>query len=91
MTKGLSENQAKMLQWLVWLLLVVVAGSNGWLIVDRVEMPDKYVRLERYTEDKKSTGDRYDCDMSRVEEALKLLNKNVHELLTRKEATWTGN
>lgn len=77
MTNGISESTAKWLTYLVYIILTTLAISNGWLIVKQVELPDRFVRLERYSEDKKATLERYLCDIGRIEKALSAINAKL--------------
>lgn len=74
MTNGISEDRQKWLTYLVYLLLLFLTTVSGWLIVDRIGMPKEFVRLERYTEDKKAQSERYSCDMGRIEKSLATIN-----------------
>ena len=74
MTDGLSEPQVKWLTYLVYILLSTLAVSNGWLIIKQSELPDQFVRLERYTSDRIAEADRYQCDMTRIEKALESID-----------------
>ena len=77
MTDGLSESKAKWLTYLVYILLSTLAVSNGWLIIKQSELPDQFVRLERYTADRTTEADRYQCDMTRIEKALETINAKL--------------
>ena len=77
MTDGLSEPQVKWLTYLVYILLSTLAISNGWLIIKQSELPERFVRLERYSADKITGANRYMCDMTRIEKALESINAKL--------------
>jgi len=77
--------QTKWLTYLVYLILTFQTVTLGWLVVKYVELPDKYVRLERYSEDRKSTLDRYTYDMTRMENLLAAIDRKLDKLVSDKK------
>ena len=77
MTKGLSESQVRWVTYLLYIVLVVEGAIIGWHTVQLFELPREFVRLERYTEDKEATAERYSCDMARIERALDSINSKL--------------
>ena len=51
MTNGLSGAETKFVTYLVYVLLTLLTITTGWQAITLNSLPDKYVRLERYTSD----------------------------------------
>jgi len=71
------DEKTKWLTYLVYLILTFQTITMGWLVVKFTEMPDRYVRLERYVEDKKTTMDRYNFDITRIEKMFDAIMKRL--------------
>lgn len=52
MTNGLTSTQTKILTWVIYALIFIQSGVIGWLAIDRQNLPNQFVRLERYKSDK---------------------------------------
>jgi len=79
MTNGLDGKQAKLLTFLIYVLLAVLTFISGWSKIEShqnaqrfQELPNEYVRLERYT-----------CDQDRLYETLKEMNRKLDRLVER--------
>ena len=66
---NLARREVKWLTWLVYLLLTVLAILTGWNTNRINDMPEKYVRLERYL-----------CDVGKIEKTLQSLGTNISKL-----------
>ncbi|MBT7628767.1 MAG: hypothetical protein HN597_03560 [Desulfobacula sp.] len=56
MTKGLTGIQVTVLTWLVYALIMFLTVVTGWQQIKFTELPNEFVRLERYQSDEnKST------------------------------------
>ena len=73
MTKNLNESRVKWLTYLVYILLSILTLVTGWHTVALSNLPDKYVRLERYQ-----------SDASRIENNLKTINYKLDRLIERR-------
>jgi len=51
MTNGLNGLQVKILTWVVYGLIMFLTVVTGWQQVKLFEMPNEFVRLERYQSD----------------------------------------
>ena len=87
MGNGLTETQLKLFNMLVVLLIAIVTiitGANFMdisLIKKQVgEMPDKYVRLERYTSDRTISA----ANQLRIENSLSQINTKIDRLIEQK-------
>lgn len=67
MTRGISEDKAKWLTYLVYLLLMFLTAVTGWGYYKSdknqetiSKLPSEYVRLERYLSDKSSITREFD-------------------------------
>jgi len=74
MTDGLNGNQVKFLTYLVYVLLTILTIVVAWQAVTIAQIPDKYVRLERYG-----------CDVKDVKERLKALDTKLDRYLGYKD------
>ena len=70
MTNGLNGSQVKFLTYLVYVLLTILTIVVAWQAVTLSEIPDKYVRLERYG-----------CDVADVKDRLKELSNKIDQCL----------
>jgi len=70
MTNNLNESRVKWLTYLVYILLFVLTLITGWHTVALSNLPDKYVRLERYQ-----------TDAGRIESNLKAINDKLDRLI----------
>jgi len=68
-----GRERAKWLTYLVYLILTFQTVTLGWLVVKYTEMPDKFVRLERYT-----------YDMKRIETIMAAMNLKLDTLVASK-------
>ena len=51
MVSGLNNTAIRFVTYLVYILLALLTLTTGWQAVTLGNMPDKYVRLERYNSD----------------------------------------
>lgn len=54
MTNGLNETQVKVLTWVVYALIFILTTVTAWQHIEIYNMPEKFVRLERYQADTES-------------------------------------
>ena len=73
MTSNLNGSTVKWLTYLVYILLSVLTLITGWHTVALSNLPDKYVRLERYQ-----------SDAGRIESNLKNISDKLDRLIERK-------
>lgn len=65
MTNGLNSNKIKFLTYLVYVLLTLLTAVSVYHFTEITNLPETYVRLERYT-----------CDMQKIEKQLdRIINK----------------
>ena len=66
MTKGLTGTATTVLTWLVYALIMFLTGVTGWQQIKFMNLPQEFVRLERYQSDKSDTKE----SLSRIERKL---------------------
>lgn len=71
----LSTGMVKWLTYLVYIMLFILTILTSWHTVTLSALPDKYVRLERYT-----------CDMQRIEKALSSIDTKLDRLIMGKRS-----
>lgn len=71
MTNGLNKTQVKILTWVVYALIFFLTTITGWQQIQFFNMPDNYVRLERY----KTDSNRMDTTLGRIENKIDQLIK----------------
>ena len=81
MVESEERERTKWLTYLVYLILTFQTVTLGWLVVKYAEMPDKFVRLERYSEDRKASMDRYTYDMTRMENLLAAIDRKLDKIV----------
>jgi len=73
MVEDLNESKVRWLTYLVYILLTAITIVSGWNTVKITDMPDKYVRLERYQ-----------TDTNRIERTLIAIDAKLDKLIDRK-------
>lgn len=81
MTENLDAAKVKWLTYLVYFLLVVLTLLSGWNTTKISNLPNNYVRLERYQ-----------TDSSRIECTLGAINHKLDRLIERglQKGGWDG-
>lgn len=72
MTQGLNNRKAQWLTYLVYVLITLLTAVSLYHFKTIVELPDNYVRLERYT-----------CDIEKVERRLERISDKLDRLIER--------
>ena len=72
MTEGLNTPAVRWLTFLVYGLIVVLTIMTGWHQATIGELPDNYVRLERYQ-----------SDNTRIEQGLRDINQKLDALMIK--------
>ena len=70
MTSGLNNAQTRFLTYLVYVLLTILTIVVGWQALTISQIPDKYVRLERYI-----------CDVNDLKEDIRCLSNKIDRFL----------
>ena len=73
MVEDLNESKVKWLTYLVYVLLTAITVISGWNTVNISDMPNQYVRLERYQ-----------ADSQRIEHSLRVIDSKLDKLIERK-------
>lgn len=79
--KGLDDGKVKWLTYLVYILLTIMTGLTTWHTIILFQMPDKYVRLERYIQDNSNWLERYTKDQNRLEKNQEGMDRKLDEVL----------
>jgi len=69
-TSGLNNAQTRFLTYLVYVLLTILTIVVGWQALTISQIPDKYVRLERYI-----------CDVNDLKEDIRCLSNKIDRFL----------
>lgn len=70
MVENFSNGEAKVLKWIVSVLILILTGTTAWNALSIANLPDKYVRLERYQ-----------CDQKDIKDALNKMDDKLDELI----------
>lgn len=75
-----SKTQVQFLKYLVWVLLTFLTVSGSWTMLEmyrlKSDLPEKYVRLERYQCDQKALQGSVNKLIDKVDETNRYLRDN---------------
>lgn len=66
---NLSQGKQNVLTYLVYVLLSLLTLVMGYVVIQMTQLPETYVRLERYL-----------CDQSKIEKVLERIERKIDRL-----------
>jgi len=84
MVEDLNESKVKWLTYLVYVLLTAITVISGWNTVRITDMPDRYVRLERYQTDVSRINSKLDNLIERYQTDANRIDAKLDKLIERK-------
>lgn len=71
-----EPREVKMLKYAIYTLIFILTSITGWSAISITKLPDCYVRLERYKEDRTTSQD----SLKRIEQKLdQLIQQKMKE------------
>ena len=67
--ENLKKFQVQILTWVVWALIFILSGVTAYQQVLFMDMPENYVRLERYK-----------CDQDKLEKGLSEIKSDTRDI-----------